>query len=80
MNKYELLVQEIFTSLFNKKGYSATRYLNNYIIVGYKNKNFVFEVFKSKMHKPRIEWQGNIILIKSYEEAIHTILLECLPF
>ena len=53
----------------------------SYIFVGFQDHNYVFEVFTDReILKPKIEWQGKVHVIKSYEEALSIIFLESLPF
>lgn len=81
MNEYDILVENILFDFQNKEDYTVTRFMNNYLIVGYSNNNFVFEVFTDNLLlKPKIPWKGHVIVIKSFEEAIDNILLQCLPF
>lgn len=78
--KHEDLVQDIFLRFYSKPNCTALIYLCNYIVIGYSGRNFVFEVLSPERTEISRKWHGEVHLIKSFEEAERTILLECLPF
>lgn len=80
MTEREKLLQEICLAFLERKDFSVHSFLNRFILVGYGEKNFLFEVCPENEPPSPMNWNGEKHSIKSYQEAILIIMKESLSF